>query len=149
MQSRDRDALKLMLGAVMKVLHRVPADAPLGDVAMHVVGKAQVFIDSNAVAGRCGLADPACADGVRAFLRARFSAWPHLPPVGVEDVARRIEREGFCACHAAARLRWLAFDGPQNAPERVIAVLAQAPQTVLGLAQVAGQVVDTCNDINR
>ena len=50
MQSRDRDALKLMLGAVMKVLHRVPADAPLGDVAMHVVGKAQVFIDSNAVA---------------------------------------------------------------------------------------------------
>ena len=56
MQSRDRDALKLMLGAVVQALHRVPADAPLGDVAMHVVGKAQVFIDSDAVAGRAGLA---------------------------------------------------------------------------------------------
>ena len=63
MQSRDRDALKLMLGAVMKVLHRVPADAPLGDVAMHVVGKAQVFIDGNAVAGGGRLADAASADG--------------------------------------------------------------------------------------
>ena len=136
-----------MLGAVMKLLHRVPADAPLGDVAMHVVGKAQVFIDSNAVAGRAGLADPASADGVRAFLRTRFSARPHLPPVGVEDVARRVEGEGFRAvCSVVA---WLAFDGAQNAPERVIAVLAQTPQTVLGLAQVAGQVVDTCNDINR
>ena len=43
----------------MKLLHRVPAVAPLGDVAMHVVGKAQVFIDGNAVAGRGRLADPA------------------------------------------------------------------------------------------
>ena len=93
MQSRDRDALQLMLGAVAELLHRVPADPALGDVAMHVVGKAQVFIDSNAVAGRAGLADPACADGVRAFLRARFTAWPPLPPVGVEDVARRVEGE--------------------------------------------------------
>ena len=50
MQARDRDALQLMLGAVAELLHRVPADAPLGNVAMHVVGKAQVFIDSNAVA---------------------------------------------------------------------------------------------------
>ena len=93
MQSRDRDAFELMLGAVAELLHRVPADPALGDVAMHVVGKAQVFIDSDAVAGRAGLADPACADGVRAFLRARFTAWPHLPPVGVEDVARRVEGE--------------------------------------------------------
>ena len=93
MQARDGDAFELVLGAVMKLLHRVPAVAPLGDVAMHVVGKAQVFIDSDAVAGRAGLADPACADGVRAFLRARFTAWPPLPPVGVEDVARRVEGE--------------------------------------------------------
>ena len=89
MQARDRDAFELMLGAVAELLHRVPADPALGDVAMHVVGKAQVFIDSDAVAGRAGLADPACADGVRAFLRARFTAWPPLPPVGVEEVARR------------------------------------------------------------
>ena len=56
MQSRDRDAFELMLGAVAELLHRVPADPALGDVAMHVVGKAQVFIDSDAVAGRAGLA---------------------------------------------------------------------------------------------
>ena len=49
MQARDGDAFELVLGAVMKVLHRVPADAPLGDVAMHVVGKAQVFIHGDAV----------------------------------------------------------------------------------------------------
>ena len=46
MQSRDRDAFELMLGAVAELLHRVPADPALGDVAMHVVGKAQVFIDA-------------------------------------------------------------------------------------------------------
>lgn len=56
MQARDGDAFELVLGAVMKLLHRVPADAPLGDVAMHVVGKAQVFIHGDAVAGRAGLA---------------------------------------------------------------------------------------------
>ena len=49
MQARDGDAFELVLGAVMKLLHRVPADAPLGDVAMHVVGKAQVFIHGDAV----------------------------------------------------------------------------------------------------
>ena len=49
MQARDRDAFELMLGAVAELLHRVPADPALGDVAMHVVGKAQVFIHGDAV----------------------------------------------------------------------------------------------------
>ena len=49
MPAGDGDALELVLGVVAELLHRVPADPALGDVAMHVIGKAQVFIHGDAV----------------------------------------------------------------------------------------------------
>lgn len=41
----------LVLGAVAVMLDGVPADAALGDVAVQVVGEAQVLADGKSVAG--------------------------------------------------------------------------------------------------
>ena len=91
MPAGDGDALELVLGVVAELLHRVPADPALGDVAMHVIGKAQVFIHGDAVAGGARLAGPACADGRYACWGTGVSTWPYLPTVGVEDVACGVE----------------------------------------------------------
>ena len=89
----------MVFGVVDQLLHGVPADFAFDDVAVHVVGKAQVFIDGNAVAGSGGLACAACTDGGRAALL--------LPLVGVDDVAGRVKRKLFDLRRCQDAAQWV------------------------------------------
>ncbi|MDT0137953.1 hypothetical protein [Acidovorax sp. PRC11] len=107
----------LVLWAVAVVLHRVPADAALDGVAVQVVGEAQVLVHRQAVVGHHVPLAHAAA-GLRAA------------PVRVQQVAGRVEREGF----ALGGLLWLwravaALRG-QDAAQRVVAVVAVAAQAI-------------------
>ncbi|WCM94288.1 hypothetical protein M5C99_06050 [Acidovorax sp. NCPPB 2350] len=84
----------------------MPADAPLGDIAVQIVGEAQVLVDGEAVGGDAlALAADAAAGLVSAA-------------VGVEQVAGGVEGEGLaldCCWPFPVLLRWAARIQPRGA----------------------------------
>lgn len=119
----------LVLGAVAKALHGVPADAALHDVAVQVVLETQVLVDGEPVGGH-----------LFAFV-AGAAAAEVSTTVGVEQVACGVEREGFQVPARGRRSAGSIFLGGEDAAQGVVTVLAVAAQAVARGDEVACGVV--------
>jgi len=127
--ARDRGFEHLVLGAVAKALHGVPADAALHDVAVQVVLEAQVLVDGEPVGGH-----------LFAFV-AGAAAAEVSTTVGVEQVACGVECEGFQVPARGGRSAGSIFLGGEDAAQGVVTVLTVAAQAVARGDEVACGVV--------